>query len=314
MRKAFVALLLVLPFASALDCVPKDCGGNLLCSIAGLPEALKCALVNAVVEVLAAPLRALLELARFFVTTTPPLASDSGRALFELVGFIASLLLFLALLLDGIKLAWASAFSEEERVQAKEGVKRTVFSMLVVWLGFDLYAMAVDAGNSFASAIAPSQSEWLAASGSSVSNLVLLAFLVPAIAFFVFSAFGRWLFSFMGFTLFVVALAFECFPLTGGIGRALKKLVAANFVVQILQAIFMKIAASSFSGMGAVTGWSDAAAQFAVAGGVLFIASVASTAVYFAAVVSGAVSGILSSGAGKALVYYGVLRRNHAGK
>lgn len=278
----------------ALDCRPSECN-DLLCKITGLGKSIECALYDGARDFLLSPLSKLLSWVGVLVTTTPSLG-NAGRGLFELLVFFVELLFLPVLLYNGVKLVYASAFSAEERVQAKEEVKKTLVNMLLIWLVFDIYALSIDAANIISTALAPTSSEWLSAMPSDVvTGLLFMLLVVIALVAFAFFALLRGILSYIGLFLLLLALLFEAFPLTAAVGRGLKNIVAANFVVQIVHAFFLRVALAGSTDLFSSADVASPGLKLVFVAGTLALAVVAGLIVYAAALGSA----IASSNAGK---------------
>lgn len=278
---------LLIPLAHALDCHPSECN-DLLCKISGLGKSVECALYEGVKDFFLSPLSKFLAWAGVLVTTTPSLG-NAGRELFDSLVFFIELLFLPVLLYNAVKLVYASAFSAEERVQAKEEVKKTIVNMLLIWLIYDLYAMSIDAANIISIALAPTSSEWLSAMpGDVTTGLLLLILVVAALVVFLCFAILRGILSYIGLFMLLLALLLEAFPITAAVGKGLKNIVAANFVVQIVHAFFLRVALAGTTDLFSSGDASNGLKLIFVAGTLLL--AVAAGIVIYSAAVSSAVA------------------------
>jgi hypothetical protein len=281
-----VAALLLTGFASAFDgCQDNGCN-DLLCKIAGLPNAIQCALETGIASQLENAVTGILSRVTQFIVGSPPLDGSSTRELFSLVSFLVELLFVPILMLNGLKLTYSSMFSAQERAEAKDEVRQVLVAMVLVWAAYDLYALATDATNAFSAALAPSQADWnnavnASAGLSGIGNLVLLGLIVFSLQFFAFTAFARYILAYVGLFTLVISMPLEALPATSGIGRAMRNLVVANFIVQILQALFLKIAVTSIADLNTSYTY-----KFAFITGVLLVGALAGIVVYAAALLS----------------------------
>ncbi len=296
-----LAALLLPAFAAAQQdaCQQTQCTG-VLCQVAGLPYAIQCALTRGLSQMILDLLSRILHKTGQLVAASPPLENQATHAIYDDIAVAAESLFFIVLLLNAVKLVYASAFSAEERMAAKEGLKKTIVNMLLLALAFNLYVIAVDATNAFASAIVPSTAQWaLEIQPGPDNNLAFLTLLLLAFVLFAVGEVMRYVLTYLGLFMLVLALVLENTPLAEGFGKFLKLFVAANFVVQIVQAVFLRVAVGApgdLLGGGIVA---TATGKVAFAGVTLLAGALAGFAIYMAALGQS----IVSSPTGRMFAY-----------
>ncbi len=214
-----------------------------------------CILKQEVVNSVSSPIGVGLNGIYNFIITNPPLAG--AGSVYNNVLFAVESFFIVILLVSALRVILSGILGPLERAKAKEDLKRVFFNMFLVWISFDVYNIAVQLSNAFSAFLAPSAQDW--------SGMVFPVFMNPASFFILFIALItvlvalvfsviRWVLVYVGLFLFPVSLALSAFPVTESFGRFFLDIIIINFVVQIVNALFMRIIAnlisvSSFSGI-----------------------------------------------------------------
>ncbi len=243
-RLAIAAMLLIAGTANAdgggTTC-GVNCNGDILCSIQNLGTQIQCAFTSEFHAIAGGAINTMFN-AIMAVTLSTPTFDDAATAFYQEIIIIAESILLVMLLLAGVKLMYSTMLSASERAEAKQEAQKTAVNMLLVGLSLPLYLLALDVTRTLAAGVGPTQSEFgnaVTASvfGSGFFMIVLVAALLVATIF----ALTRYVIAFASLFLLPFALVFESFWVTASIGRGLKLLVATNLVIQVLQALFLKL-------------------------------------------------------------------------
>ncbi|MBI3588449.1 hypothetical protein HY095_04605 [Candidatus Micrarchaeota archaeon] len=222
-----------------------DCKGDFICMLESIGEQAYCIISDKFHSIAGGAINALYGVIFSYSLLTPSF-DDAATAFYQQIVYVAESIMLAVLMLSGVRLIYSSLLSAGERMEAKLEAQRAAANMLLIGLAMPLYLLASDVARAVAAAVGPSQAEFESAAlatlvtipvwGFLFAGLLALALLLSAVL-----ASFRFVLAFIGLFLLPFALAFESFWVTAGIGRTLKLLIATNFVVQILQSLFLKL-------------------------------------------------------------------------
>ena len=218
-----------------------QCNGDLICSIENIGSQVYCAAAGEFHSVAGGATNDLYGVL-LSVSLASPTFDQTDADFYQQIVYTAETVLMVFLLFNGIKLMYSSVLSATERAQAKHEAQQTLVNMALVGLSMPLYMLALDVTSALATSVSPTPVQFNSAIfatlvSSSFFAVLLLAALAIASIFWII----RFTIAFIGLFLLPFALAFESFWVTASIGRGLKLLIASNMVVQVLQALFLKL-------------------------------------------------------------------------
>lgn len=260
MRKKVLFLIILIGLVSASSCVPACSSTDIICQLENIPLQTICILKQDAVSVVSSPAVYGLNNIYDFIITNPPLSGV--ESVYNDVLFAVESFFIIVLLVSALRLILSGILNAFERAKAKEDVKKVFFNMFLVWVSFDVYNLVTQLSNAFSAFLAPSAQEW---SGvifpvfmNPVSFLILFIAMISLIAALLFAVI-RWVLVYVGLFLFPLSLALSAFPVTESFGRFFLDIIIINFVVQIVNALFMRIivnliSTANFSGILVATG------------------------------------------------------------
>lgn len=289
-------LFLLLSFLLCFSLVKADggscgnnCGADVLCYLGSISSQAWCFFTSWVKNAVQATLGTAFSLVFLFVFSNPSFGDEATKAMYTDILFVVESLFVIILLFSAVRLLSSNVMGERERFEAKEDLKKVFLSMFLVWIGYDLYIVAVDLVNAIVQFLAPTSEQWTQAVTSNLLNIpAWFFFIVLFLSFFLFLtlAIVRWLLVYLGVFLLPMAIAFDAFPMTASIGKLFKNMITANFVVQIIDIFLLKILIvllgnyNFYSFQGIALGL----VRVCLAFGLLFLMTFISLGVYFSGV------------------------------
>lgn len=253
--KIALFFIFMLGVASASSCLQQCPSTDIICNLENIPMQTVCILKQYAVSSVSSPIGFGLNNIYYFVITNPPL--NGTEKIYNDVLFAVESFFIIILLVSALRLVLSGILGPFERAKAKEDLKKVFLNIFLVWISFDIYNIMVQLSNAFSIFLAPSAQDW---SGvifpvfmNPISFAILFIALITVLVTLVFAVM-RWVLVYVGLFLFPLSLAFSAFPVTESFGRFFLDIIIINFVVQIINALFMRIisnliSSSTFSGI-----------------------------------------------------------------
>jgi hypothetical protein len=213
-----------------------------MCQLENIPLQTICTFKQQTINAISSPISVSLNSIYNFIITNPSL--ENTNDLYNNVIFAVESFFIIILLISSIRLIFSSILGPADRARAKEELKKVFFNMFLVWISFDVYNIAIQLSNAFSVFLAPSAQEWsntiFPVFMNPLSFVILLIALITVVITLIFAVM-RWVLVYVGLFLFPLSLALTSFPITEVFGKFFLDIIIINFVVQIVNALFMKI-------------------------------------------------------------------------
>lgn len=218
-----------------------NCNGDMLCEIQNLGNQVYCSFENGISQNAYSYIQEMSSNIYFELIGNLQFDGNSLN-FYTQVQFLVESLLGLVLVFSAVKLIYSSTLDAIERQKAKTESQTTLVNMLLVAISMPIYLLAISLTNNISAFLTPSSTEFQNAINLSVvSGVIFLIIAIIVITLATFALFLRIILTFAGLFIFPFALLFESFSLTRSLGVGLKNLIITNFVVQIIDALMIKL-------------------------------------------------------------------------